>query len=287
MTWTAKITYYCLRFIARNLGAKSKQARLKVAQLLASFVYHYIPIRKKQAEINLQKAFPQKPPFWINRILKRCYILFCSNFIEFITLPKSIEDTTIKVHGQKVLEKAFKQGKGVILITAHFGMWEILVYWLGVNGYPCYGIIQRQRNRGADLFFREIRSKSQVHQLYKNTPVETMHKVLKKGGVLVLASDQDARKKGVFVKFFNQLSSTPKGAAIFHLRTKAPAVFATAYKNNTDDLTLHFQSVIAETAKSVRNFTQAYTAMLEQMVREYPDHYFWFHRKWKTKAPSI
>jgi KDO2-lipid IV(A) lauroyltransferase len=286
MTWKARFTYGLLKFISRNLGSKSKQTRLKLAQRLASFTYHIIPIRKKQAESNLKKAFPEKSAHWINRILKRCYILFCNNFIEFISLPKSFKDADIKILGQSYLEDAFQHGLGVVLITAHFGMWEMLVYWLGLEGYPCYGIIQRQRNRGADLFFKEIRANSNVQQMYRNTPIETMSQVLRDGNLLILASDQDARKRGIFVNFFHQLSSTPRGAAVFHLRTKAPAIFATAYQNREGGLTFQFQPINVNGDETVASFTQTYTTMLEEMVRKHPDHYFWFHRKWKTKAPT-
>ena len=104
--------------------------------------------------------------------------------------------------------------------------------------------------------------------------------------MLIIASDQDAKERGVFVQFFGQQSSTPKGTAIFHMRTGAPMVFSVAHKEKNGTVVISFSSIQLNGDISIETITQAYTKMLETKVREYPDHYFWFHRKWKTKSKA-
>ena len=103
---------------------------------------------------------------------------------------------------------------------------------------------------------------------------------------MILASDQDAKRKGVFVEFFGHPASTPKGAAIFHLRTGAPIVFSVANREPDGSISISFSPIEVNSDPSVESITQSYTNMLETKVREYPDHYFWFHQKWKTQVTA-
>jgi KDO2-lipid IV(A) lauroyltransferase len=158
--------------------------------------------------------------------------------------------------------------------------------WLGKNGYPVWGIIQRQGNRGADIFFQELRESYGMKHLYRKSSLDNMYKLLKENNMLILASDQDAKKRGVFVKFFGQSSSTPKGSAIFHMRSGAPMVFSVAHREKDGTIVVSFSKIELNGSTSIETITQTYTNLLEEKVREFPDHYFWFHRKWKTKAKA-
>ena len=108
------------------------------------------------------------------------------------------------------------------------------------------------------------------------------YKVLKQNQILILASDQDAKDKGVIVKFFNHKTSVPKGAALFHLKTGAALIFSVATKNADGSMKISFEELKIEDNPSVESITQTYTKMLEDKILKFPDHYFWFHRKWKS-----
>ena len=62
-----------------------------------------------------------------------------------------------RIKNQNILDDAIRENKGILLITGHFGLWEKWGYWFGENDYDIWGVIQKQANRGADLFFKEIR----------------------------------------------------------------------------------------------------------------------------------
>ena len=109
-----------------------------------------------------------------------------------------------------------------------------------------------------------------------------MYDVLNKKGILGLVSDQDAKRKGVFVNFFDTLASTPKGAALFHIRTSAPMIVGVCIKKSFMQYEIKF-STVDTSKKDINQITQAYTSILERYVREYPEQYFWFHRRWKTR----
>ena len=125
-----------------------------------------------------------------------------------------------------------------------------------------------------------------MNHIYRKSSLDNMYKLFEENNMLIIASDQDAKGRGVFVQFFGQQSSTPKGTAIFHMRTGAPMVFSVAHKEKNGTVVISFSSIQLNGDISIETITQAYTKMLETKVREYPDHYFWFHRKWKTKSKA-
>ena len=104
--------------------------------------------------------------------------------------------------------------------------------------------------------------------------------------MVILASDQDAKRKGVFVKFFGHPASTPKGTAIFHMRTGSPMVFSVCNREADGSISISFSKVEVNGDASIESITQSYTTFLEAKVRKYPDHFFWFHQKWKTQLPA-
>jgi KDO2-lipid IV(A) lauroyltransferase len=109
-----------------------------------------------------------------------------------------------------------------------------------------------------------------------------MYQLLNENKILIIASDQDAKSKGVFVDFFGQPTSTPKGTALFHIKTGCSLIFSVAQREKDGTIVITFSKVNIDSEPTIESITQTYTHMLEEKVRENPDHYFWFHRKWKT-----
>ena len=276
------ITYLALRFLSRILKMFSNKKLHVVSQNLASIFFNYIPKRKKTALKNLKIAFPNKSDEWINTTLKKCYNFFIFNFLQFLAFPFNPNSIEIEVVGEEHLKNAVNQKKGTILVSAHFGSWEILGHWFGKNSYPLVGIAQRQKNKGANLFFEEKRQLSGIKQVYRKSSMDSLYDVLNANEILGLVSDQDAKRKGVFVDFFDKPASTHKGAALFHLNTNASLIFGICVQKNLGQYRVEFIPINPD-KKSVEHITQLYTSVIEQSIKKYPEQYFWFHNRWKTK----
>ena len=281
MNLVDKITYHFLSILSRILLKLSLNDQVKFSQHLASIFYHYIPKRKNLALKNLSIAFPNHPAEWIEKTLKNCYKFLTFNFIQFLTFPKSTKNVIIEVIGQDLLDEALNKGRGVILISAHFGTWEILGHWLGVNNYPLRGVAQRQTNRGANKFFEEKRQLSGIKHVYRKVGFDRLYNILDENKILGLVSDQDAKSKGIFVNFFNRQASTHTGAAKFHLNTGAPMIFGFCIQTDFQKYKIELISV-SGSEKNVENITQEFTSILENIIRKHPEQNFWFHNRWKT-----
>ena len=276
------MTYYALRVLSRILKIFSIKKLNIIRENLASIFFNYIPKRKKTALKNLKIAFPDESDEWINTTLKKCYNFFIFNFLQFLAFPFDPNSIEIEVVGEKHLKNAINQKKGTVLVSAHFGSWEILGHWFGKNSYPLVGIAQKQKNKGANLFFEEKRQLSGIKQVYRKSSMDSLYDVLNANEILGLVSDQDAKRKGVFVDFFDKPASTHKGAALFHLNTDASLIYGICVQENMGKYRVEFIP-INPTKKSVEDITQLYTTIIEQSIKKYPEQYFWFHNRWKTK----
>ena len=276
------ITSYFLQILKKYFSSISAKKRFYISSRLGSLLYEYLDIRKKQARKNIKNAFPNLKHNQAEKILKNTYLNFCHNFVELVSFPGSYKNIQIVVKGEEILQSFLKQKKGIVFITGHFGSWEILGQWVARNVPLFVGVAQKQKNRGAHNFFINQRELAGTKHIIRGNSIKLMYEVLSNNGLLGLVSDQDAKKKGIFVDFFGTPASTPKGAALFHINTKAPLLLGVCFKENFQKYHIHFKAINTKN-KNLEEITQEYTSQLEFYIKQYPDQYFWFHRRWKTK----
>lgn len=280
-----KFTYLSLNLFARWLRLLNDQTRDRLAIRLAAFIYNWVPLRKSTAVKNIARAFPDKSADWHEGVLRRCYQFFLRLACLFFVIPEKYPQLKIHVTGREALDAALTGNQGAIMVAGHFGAWEVYAAWTGYNNYPVVPVAVRQRNRGANRFFTELRGQAGITPIYRKESLDNMYAALEAGKLLTLGSDQDARKHGVFVEFFGQYSSTPKGTALFHLNTGAPVVCGACYEES-DEYYLELERLPITPEDDVQSITQKYTTLLEQAVRRHPEQYFWWHRRWKTRPPA-
>jgi len=276
------ITYFLLSQFKKYLSILSPLKRYKLSNQIASILYHHTNIRKSVARKNIEKAFPKWNRKKVEYVLKKNYQFFSYNFIQFMAFPKSWDGLKIDVIGKNILDSYLKKEKGVIFISGHFGAWEILGKWVGEYVPLFTGVAYSQKNKGANKFFKEQRELPGTKHIFRREPIQKMYDVLSDNGVLGLISDQDAKKKGVFVNFFDIQASTSKGAALFHLNTSAPILLGVCIRTGLQRYLIKFIPV-PTIYKTVENITQSYTTILENCIKKNPEQYFWFHRRWKTR----
>ena len=278
-----RITYNILKLVSNFVQSLKPSTQFSYANKLGFLCYRFLKIRQKEARKNISIAFPKISSRKRENILKNTYRFFIYSSMQFLSLPKSIYDSNISVNGEQYLKQALKKNKGVLLVSGHFGLWELLLGWFGINKYPLLLIGQKQKNDGADKFINELREKSGVKILPRKSSLELMYSALEKNDILALASDQDAKKGGVFVNFFGVKASTPKGVALFHLKSKSPIIFVTCHMESFNNYILNILPIKTHEKSDIISITRSYTNMLEDIVLKFPEQYFWFHRRFKTK----
>lgn len=275
---------------ARLLGDAASERLLAAAGRLA---YRPLGIRRRLVEAHLRQAFPGRDEAWIRRTAAAAYAHLGREGAAMIRLSSLSREHIIartEVEGLDEFRAALAQGRGLVLVTGHFGNWEIGGAALAARGIPIVGVAQRQAN---PLFDREIvaaRERLGMRIVERGRATKEGLRALREGHVVALVADQDARRAGIFVPFFGRLASTHRGPAVLALRTGAPLFLGTALRTPTGGYHVRLEPVDVErdgdAEEVVYNLTAAYTARLEAAIRAAPEQYFWHHRRWKTRPPE-
>lgn len=263
-----------------------------IAKFYAVIFYHIIPIRKKVARQNIKLCFPEFSDKEINTVIKNTYKNILTVIIEFIYFPRFSNDKIkklINITNPELIINKLKEGKGLILVGGHFGNWELMAFGVSrIVNVPFNVIVKEQTNKKIDKAINRIREMHGNKMIEMKTALRDVLKLLKDNKVLAMIGDQSAPSDSAAkVNFFVPDVPMFEGAARFAIKTSAPVAFGVSFRNDdgTYSITLHdinMDKYKEYNDENVRLLTQEHAALLENAIRERPDHWLWFHRKFKN-----
>ena len=190
---------------------------------------------------------------------------------------------------RRELEGELKKGRGVILLTAHFGNWEMLALTTRVKGYPGSAIGRRLYFHKYDQYLNSLRKIHDVNVIYRDQSPRSILKVLRAGKIIGMLADQDVDSvEGVFVDFFGRPAYTPIGPAALAMASGASIVPAFMVRIESDKHVMMIDKPVEITdtgnkeADLLTN-TKRWSDIVESYIRRYPDQWVWMHRRWKTR----
>jgi KDO2-lipid IV(A) lauroyltransferase len=247
-------------------------------------------LRRRVAEDNLERAFPEREAAWRARVLAEHYRELGRVFVEYPRLAELVHAAdgvvVAEVRGVEHLDAARAAGRGAILLGAHYGNFELVGAWCGQR-HPLDFVVKPLSNPRVEAMLVEQRRRAGVGQIALGSGVRRVYAALRANRWVALVADQDARRHGVFVPFLGRPASTPIGPAELSLRTGAPIVmgFTERLADGRQRLTIHppLWPEASHDADAVRALTARHVAALETVVRANPAPWFWLHRRWKTQ----
>lgn len=261
------------------------------ARLKGKLFYYVIPIRKKTAIDNLKLAFPGKKDAEIKAIVKGCYVNVITVIAEFFFMGKLSNEKLAKllqVENNELISEKLKAGKGLIFISGHFGNWELTAYGVPkLIGIPLNVVVKEQTNKRVNDGIEEIRSSGGNKMIDMRNSLRDILTALKNNGMVAMLGDQAAPKENVKVNFFVKDVPTFEGTAKIAIKTGAAVLFGVSTRNadGTYKLKLHEidTSMYKETSDdNIKALTQAHTDLLAGYIDQRPDHWLWFHRRFKN-----
>ena len=259
--------------------------------LFGSFFFYIIPIRKKVAQKNLSLVFPDRSIRSINLLIKKSYIHFFIVFLDFLQmhfLNKKKLEKIVKIDSASL--SMLNNSRGCILMASHIGNWEMITPFFSYNKLPLSVVVQNQTNLSFNKFFYWARGFKDVELIPKKSAIDTIKNSLLKNRFLALGSDQNAGKKGVQVKLFNNQINLPKGASLFHLQTKKSILYIQCTADKSYNYNIQVLPIKDyEGCKKIDNsmivykINLMYSKLLENEISKYPNQYFWFHRMFDKK----
>jgi KDO2-lipid IV(A) lauroyltransferase len=266
------------------------------AEALATFACRVLRLRQNVVDENLRTAFPNLSAAEREQIAWRMWrhlLLMCA---EIAHTPRKVHRTNWREHSQIAHMEEFVRtllsGRPLVVISAHYGNFELGGYLMGLFGFPTYTVARKLDNPYLDRFVNKFRGRTGQFILPKQKSGEMIREVLDRGGILTLLGDQSAGRKGCWVDFFGRPASTHKAVALFSLGNDATTMVSYARRL---DRPLHYEvgpeAMLDPRAAdfdrgSVPLLAQWYTDRLEDLIRRAPEQYWWLHRRWKGQPPA-
>ncbi len=244
---------------------------------------------------NIRPSFRgEKTEAELQDIIVRLYKSFGRGLIETVCLAKMSADrikSLTEIEGLEHYRAAHAQGKGVVLLSAHFGNWEWLGVALSVYGIAMHAVMRPMNNPYLDKLVQGWRVRFGNVVLNKRTDSGQIIKLLRKGVAMGFLLDQNVgHRQAVFVDYFGRPAATNKALATIVLRTGAPVLPTFIVKKPGGYKVIIGKALVLPKtgglATDLLEITALFTKVIEGYVRRYPDHWLWLHRRWKTRPEN-
>ncbi len=260
-------------------------------------VYHLLPVRRRVVLANMRRVFGDvMGEGEIRQLAQAFYAHFVRIVVEFLRFPwltPARRATLVRVENAEAPIRAGREGKGILLLTGHFGNWEVATV-AAITKLPQYkGLFHVLRRplqpRWFDLVVTRRFRRAGLHTLPKRGSLDVILDRLAAGHLVAFVFDQCARgKDAVQVDFFGHPAGTFRSLALLALTSGAPVIPVSSWREPDGTHVLRFEEPIPrveadDADEAICKNTRAYNAFIEQAILRHPEQWFWFHRRWKRE----
>ena len=271
-----------------------------LARTLGVVLFDVARYRRRVILANLERHLPARipsPPLADNgrgreSIGRECLAGFVGAIADLARLPMvdaGLIRDNIETEGLEHLDGALAAGKGAVLITGHFGSWELMGCVLTRLGYPLSYVVGIQRNPLVQRLMNDLRRSCGIGIIEPEGLLAAL-RTLRSNRFVALLPDQDAGSEGgpgVFVDFLGDLALTARGAAELAVLARAPIIPGFIIRTSATGHRIVIERPIpppeGRSDADIRDLTAAYTSVIAAYVTRHPGHWLWSHRRWKTR----
>ncbi len=268
-----------------------------ILDFLAQILYLIDFEHRKIVKTNLDFAFGDKlSEKEKEKITKKCYKNLVYNLADFVRnqgITKEELSKKIEFKNQEILENALKNGEKIILITAHYGNWELIPLSLAAFFAPMTAVGRPLESKVMDEILRRNREQFDIEMLNKKGAMRGLINALKNKRAVGLLVDQNtAQKEGILIDFFGKRARHTPSASLLARRFNAKIIPVFIQTKDYEKYTITFyEPIICPKTKNseedIKVCTQAQADITEKVIREKPDEWFWFHKRWKNQYEYI
>lgn len=264
----------------------------KVASRLGDVVYDVLKIRRTVVEKNLEGTFPEKEHKEIAGLARKVYRRQALNIIEMLRLPliegKDDAMKILEIDGKEFLEKTRYAGKGAVVVSAHFGNWELLGICTGMLVAPMNIVVKHQGNPFIDRWITRHRTRHGNSVLYQEHALRRGVKLLSDGEIVTLLGDQTDPTGGFITDFLGRSSAVFLGPAFLALKAGVPVFLGMCRRQDNGRYIVESQEIMTSDLsfcrKDIEELTRRYIKAIEVYIRHYPEEWFWLHNRWKIRV---
>ena len=249
--------------------------------------------RRRIGVANLTAAMADVMPLAARRrTIRRVYRHLAWSLVELLRFPRIGRDEIhrfVRVEGRHYVEEALARGRGAILLTAHFGNWELANLYAALVDRPLDVVVRQQGFPRLNALLDRYRQLHGSRIIRKGTATPQILEALVEGRLVGILADQDAGRRWLRVRLFDRITSFPKGSFLCALHAGAPIlpVFIVRRRQRLHRIVVRPPLVVPEASRrqerrDIQALCQRYAQVLEGVVRRYPDQWLWLHKRWKS-----
>lgn len=281
---------FCLRCIGAVSGWGPQKIRLMLGVFLGFILRNISSKRYKLTVRNIQTAFPDKNGQWHINIARASYRnlgIVLAEILAFPWLNDSKISKLINYKNIELLEHAASRNKGLILLSGHYGNWELLAYSAGLlSGISINVVVIEQHNQYADEHINQFRTRHNNRIIPTANAARQIVQKLRSGETVALLADQAADgSKDIFIEFFSRPAATFETPAALALKFGVPIIIGFAQRNKDGLYTVELKEIVHDdleySKQGILELTKRHVAALEQAIRERPELWAWQHNRWK------
>ncbi len=291
------LVYLAVRSVIAVLQALPLGVAESLAEGIAWAAHRFDRRHRQIARDNLRLAYPGRfSDEELDRLVFATYRHFSRMIVEMVFLPRLLQTRAwrgfLELAAGDTVVQALVSGRPTLVVTGHYGNWEMAGYALALFGFKSYAVARPLDNPWLDDLVRRFRRKTGQELLNKKGDFERTERILKEGGIVCTLGDQDAGQGGLFVDFFGRPASTHKAIALLAIHHDAQILVAAARRvGGLLRYRLEVSDAIdprdfADQPGAVKALTQRFTAAFERIVRLDTTQYLWLHRRWKHQPKA-
>jgi len=287
------LAYFLLRVLVVFLYLFNVETNLNTACFLGRLLWKHYHRGRNRALENLRASYPDKSEQWIWRTGRRSFEHLVMLTIDILFTPRLVKKYNWRDYSRyKNVERVkwlMLEGRGLLLVGAHYSNFELIGFLLGMFGFEVYSIARPLDNKYISRYLYGVRRAAGQRIIDKKAATTLIEELASRGSTLCFVADQDAGKKGIFVDFFGRKASTYKSIGLLAITKNMPIVVG--YSRRVDNRfffeiginRIIFPEEWADKDDPLKWVTAEYTRAIEEFVREDPSQYWWLHRRWKRR----
>ena len=296
--------YIIMRWVIFFLTALPYDVAISLVRNFVSFGYGLAGKYRNITAENIQLANPPvvTTPDATNHLALRTFEYFGLSFVHMLYMDRFIhlkEKKHISFENAEVIDRALKENRGVILVSGHLGNWEIGINELAKKGYPINLVAFQYVNPYLNNMMNQFRLRCKVNIIPTKGAIRHCEAALSRGEAVIMLVDQTGREDGVEAQFFGRTAPAMWGPANLHLKTRltdgqagAPIIPYGVHYNSGPDAgcKIHYTISVKEPIRfqptgnkdaDIKQLAQLYLSEIEKIIRQAPEQWIWFHRRWK------
>jgi len=277
-------TYYKLGiYIANRFSLKGAYA---FARFISDLHFIYSHADRVAVLNNLRVILPDKKK--IRRPALEVFRNFGIYLVDFFRTQRLNKETVakkVKIINLECIDEALKKGKGIIIVSAHMGNWELASFAMAFAGYPVSVVAFPHRDKRINDYFNYQRESRGVEVIPVGKAARKCIENLKANKLVALVGDREFTQSGIIVDFFGKESLIPKGPATLSILTGAPIIMGFVIREKEDNFSLIFEKLTepkltGDKEKDIFNLTRKFLNVIENYIRQYPGQWLMFRKFW-------